>query len=388
MAQAALRPSQNLGRLLRSRRQALGWTLREVSERIQARGEPLPISTLVQMEHGKLDPGARRLHLLLRLFQIPSEFVSDMFEIESLGIEVPEVSSFATAREKARRCWVSGDFNRGFAWHVGLRVSPSWQAAPEEERIDATLQLANYARTAGRLGLATRALDEALRGGIPDDRAWRALVLGSTIWRRLGSRHVALAMIQRASALLGPDDREGFSMVLHEEALLLLEQGDTDAAQTRLRHALRHYRDVEDSTGEARCLVFRARVYVAEEKYSQAIRSARQAEAIADENDLGRVRVSALLQVGLALVLSGRAREAIEVVLPALTLATELQEDGLLFHAHYRLWRAYESLGQRGKADIELKKARLYADFAEDADQEIREVRQAAQVGERLTASE
>ena len=66
-----MKPAVSVGRLLRRKRKDLRLTLREVSERMAERGDRIHVSTLVRVEQGKLDPGVRRLHLLLRLYDVP-----------------------------------------------------------------------------------------------------------------------------------------------------------------------------------------------------------------------------------------------------------------------------------------------------------------------------
>ena len=71
MGSAALKPSIAVGRLFRNRRHEMRLTLRDVSERMEEMGERFPTSTLIRVEQGKLDPGVRRLHLLMKLYRIP-----------------------------------------------------------------------------------------------------------------------------------------------------------------------------------------------------------------------------------------------------------------------------------------------------------------------------
>ena len=89
MGSAALKPSLAIGRLLREKRKERQLTLREVSERMAERGGRIPISTLVRIEQGKLDPGVRRLHALLRFYDVPPHLVADLVELEDLAVELP-----------------------------------------------------------------------------------------------------------------------------------------------------------------------------------------------------------------------------------------------------------------------------------------------------------
>src|SRR5262245_21964846 len=85
MPAGSVRPSAALGRLLRERRTTLRLSLSEVSRRLAATGSPVPHSTLVRIEQGRLDPGVRRLHQLLRLYEIPPHLVADVVELEDMA---------------------------------------------------------------------------------------------------------------------------------------------------------------------------------------------------------------------------------------------------------------------------------------------------------------
>jgi transcriptional regulator with XRE-family HTH domain len=101
MGSAALKPSVAVGRLLRQRRKEMKLTLREVSERMADRGDRIPTSTLVRIEQGKLDPGVRRLHLLLRLYDLPPHLIADLVE----RVEAVVEERFGVKLEREFEVW-------------------------------------------------------------------------------------------------------------------------------------------------------------------------------------------------------------------------------------------------------------------------------------------
>ncbi len=76
MGTVAVRTSPSVSRLLRRKREELGLSLRAVEQKLAEQGERFPASTLSRIEQGKLDPGVRRLHQLLRLYKIPPHLVA------------------------------------------------------------------------------------------------------------------------------------------------------------------------------------------------------------------------------------------------------------------------------------------------------------------------
>ncbi|ANM30649.1 hypothetical protein ABI59_15300 [Acidobacteria bacterium Mor1] len=382
MAQAALRPSKNLGWLLRALRKARGWTLREVSERVAARGEPLPQSTLVQIEQGKLEPGVRRFQMLMRLFDASPEIAAHLVDCEVRGVLLPESSEvigmgFEAACEQVNDTWKAGEFYPGFATYMVMRHTSVWDEAPQLQAQRMTLQLATAARNAGFLDLARFTFEQVMRDDLHPDLTWRALVLGSMIWRALASPEIALALVERASNHLKPDDHTGFSVVLHQEAVMLLELGEARRATARLKHALRHYEETGNERGRALASILLARALLGQRKFSKAREAAAAAVELAAALDNEHTRLSAEVRLGEVLVESGKPLDALPHLLEALSGATRLEDESLQFDAHYQLWRAYDGAGQPAKALRSLEKAQFHAEFGEVQSRAVDEVRAA-----------
>ena len=382
MAQAALRPSRNLGWLLRALRKARGWTLREVSERVAARGEPLPQSTLVQIEQGKLEPGVRRFQMLMRLFDASPETAAHLVDCEVRGVLLPDSTEvigmgFEKACERANELWRAGEFYPGFAIYVVMRHTEVWDEAEQLEAQRLNLRLATEARNAGYLELARFTFEQAMRDDLHPDLTWRALVLGSMIWRALASPEISLSLVERASNHLKPDDHAGFSVVLHQEAVMLLELGEARRATARLKHALRHYEEVGNDLGRVKALILLARAHLGQRQFSKAREAAVSAVDLSASVENEHNRLSAEVRLGEVLVESGKAQDALPHLLEALSGATRLEDESLQFDAHYQLWRAYDSSGQSAKALRSLEKARFHADFGEVQSRAVDEVRTA-----------
>src|SRR5262245_48886909 len=111
---ATKRNPHGLARLLEFRRSSLKLTLQEVARRANAHGEPLPVSTIWRIEKGRLEPGARRLHLLLRIYGIEPNLASELATLEEGLGPLPE-GDFETLYTGARGAWDRGDSREAHA---------------------------------------------------------------------------------------------------------------------------------------------------------------------------------------------------------------------------------------------------------------------------------
>ena len=124
MGSAAIRPLPAVGQLLRKKRQELKLSLQSVSERLSAQGHRIPPSTLGRIEQGRLDPGVRRLYLLLDLYSIPPHLVSDLVEVETLAgtppILVPD-HDLQALHDQGLEHWKKGNVAEGLAYLFAVR---------------------------------------------------------------------------------------------------------------------------------------------------------------------------------------------------------------------------------------------------------------------------
>ena len=86
----ALSPSPAVAQLLRERRGELGLSLRDVQRRTESLGSPIPFTTLAKVEQGKVDPGVKRLHLLLKIYDLPVGLAADLLDLEEFSEEAPD----------------------------------------------------------------------------------------------------------------------------------------------------------------------------------------------------------------------------------------------------------------------------------------------------------
>jgi tetratricopeptide (TPR) repeat protein len=375
MGSAALKTSVAVGRLLRNRRKELRLTLREVSERIAEAGESFPTSTLVRVEQGKLDPGIRRLHILLRLYDIPPHLVADLVELEKLAVEEPKGKDLETLCREGVELWKKGEIGEALAYLFAIR-----QHVPDDDksrllRQRATLNFAIAASDLGKHKLARQLMDDLLCE--PPDPALisRVLIFAASVWRGLGSVEMALASIRQAATHVADDDDQQRAWVLHQEARLLVETGDLKGAKRALDRVMKLYRELGDKDGEARASIVNVNLHLARGEVKAALTCARRTLRMAEEHGLDLSVLSSRLEIGRLLIMSGSSKKALEPLHKALAQATGLGERRAEFYAHYHLWKAHEALGDRDRAKFELHAASYFVQFIEDPVPEAAEVR-------------
>ena len=193
MGSAALKPSIAVGRLLRNRRHEMRLTLRDVSERLEKMGERFPTSTLIRVEQGKLDPGVRRLHLLMKLYRIPPHLVAELVEIEELAVDEPKHADLETLHRKGVEFLKRGQTAQALAHLFAIRQHATDGDASRLMRQKATLTFAIAARDLGKRNLAAQLVDDLLCEPADPSLRLNLLVLASSLWQGKGSVEVALA---------------------------------------------------------------------------------------------------------------------------------------------------------------------------------------------------
>lgn len=373
-----LPPSPRVGRLLRERRIALGWSLRQVEARARTEaGERIPPSTLLRIEQGKLDPGVRRLHLLIRLYDIPSELVSDLVEIESQAIEPEAGIDLETLMRDGERLWKEGQVPSAIGHALALRERAV--ASPEERRLRqrATLQFATYARNLGKLKLAKRLLEDLFAEPPEADAAIDAFVLGASVWRHLGMPDVAIAMIREASRRVGPDDLRHAATVPHQEAKILVEAGRAEEAAQAFDRALEAYGRAPDtfaSFNADRARVLRVAVLEKLGKPEAALEAARLALESSESHGHGLVALFARIELGRMLTLVGRTDEAVGELEKAEAEARFRNDRNAEFHVRFALWKTYLSRGESERAAAELERSKGLLDAVDARSKEAEEI--------------
>jgi transcriptional regulator with XRE-family HTH domain len=375
MGSAALRISPAVGRLLRSRRKELGLTLRDVSEQIGRKGERFPASTLVRVEQGKLDPGVRRLHLLLRLYDLPAQLVDDLVELEAIAAEEPETRDLETLHREGIEHWRRGEIGQGLAHLFAIRVQNPRDGKSRAIRQKATLAFSIAARDLGKLNLAQRLVNDLLCEPSEPSLMARVLIQASTVWHALGSVEAALAFVRQAATHLGPGDHAQSAWVRHQEAKLLLQRCEPALAGRSIDKAITLYRREGDTEGEARALIVRIAILEAQATGDKAIACARKVVRMAERHGHKLVSVSARLELGRLLVKAGSANSAVEELRLAQAQAVLLEDRIAEFYAHYYLWKAHEVQEDRERGRFELRAAEHFVEFIDSSTPEAEEVR-------------
>jgi tetratricopeptide (TPR) repeat protein len=351
-------------------------TLREVSERIAESGESFPTSTLVRVEQGKLDPGIRRLHLLLRLYGIPPHLVADLVELEELAVEEPRGKDLETLCREGVELWKKGDVGQALAHLFAIR-----QHVPDDEeskllRQRATLNFAIAAQELGKFKMARQLVDDLLCEPPDSSLVSRVLILASMVWHDLGSAEMALATLRQAAVHLDDGDLQQKAWVLHQEARLLIKAGDLRDAARALGQALRLYRKLGDTHGEAKASIVRITLLDAKGELDAALAQARKTIRMAEHSGHDLTALSGRLELGRLMIKTGSPGKALEPLHAALSEATRLGERLAEFHAHYQLWKAHQALGDSDRMKFEFQAACYFVKFLDDSSPEATEVRE------------
>src|SRR5262245_3487654 len=108
MAGITDRRALHIARLLESRRADLGLTLEEACRRASALGTPIHVPTLWRIEKGRLDPGVRRLTVLLDVYGIEPDLASELTTLQATVEELP-TGDVVALHEEAKLAWNRGD---------------------------------------------------------------------------------------------------------------------------------------------------------------------------------------------------------------------------------------------------------------------------------------
>ncbi len=375
VGKVAVHPSMVIAELLKRRREELGLSLREVEAWSADTGQRVNFATLARAERGKTDLGARRLYRLFKIYDLPVQLAADLLELEeAAGAEVP-TGSFDELGRQGLEHWQKGDLRKALAHFFTLRTRTPASAQDRLSRQKAIVRMALAAAKLGRVALA-RYIVESLLVEDPEPAVLvPALVLAAQCWRALGSCEVGLGFLARAEARLTPRQHVERAWVFHEKAGNLAQLGELADAESALETAVAAYRRAKDRYGEAAALDVRVALYRERGAWRGMLRAATAAERLARRRGFRRLCAIRGLDRARALRELGRAREALEALREVLAWAVQSDDRIVGFYAHHGLWKAYQALGDPGRASLELRAARDGLRFVDETTPETREIR-------------
>ncbi|UCF69382.1 MAG: helix-turn-helix domain-containing protein [Acidobacteriota bacterium] len=363
--------------MLRTRRQELGLSLRQIEQRAAAEGNPIPFSTLSKIEQAKTEPGLRRLVQLLRLYHLPVELAGELLEVEELAGEVPVEGEDPTALlQEAVDCVKRGDLRRGLAKLLALRLDTADDPDYRLLRQSSTLTLAIACISLGKVKLARRLAEDLLIEGPDPSLLVNVLAFVGRAWRELGVYEGALAFVERAAHHVDDDHPQHRAWVCHELALIHRGKGELDEALRLIDEALEHYRRAEDVRGEAPAIGAKVSILERRGEARAALRLARAGLALAEKHGFENLRLHRMLDEGRLQLALGDREAGLAVLHEALGESIKIGNKDAQFHAHYQLWKAYDGFGDKERARFEEQAACYFVRFVDEVNEASTEVRQ------------
>jgi transcriptional regulator with XRE-family HTH domain len=375
MARVSLVPSRALADLLRQRRLELGLTLRQVQQETEALGRPIPFTTLARVEQGRVDPGVKRLHFLLRLYHLPVELAADLLDLEEFAGQVPKDAPSATLYEEGVKAWKEGDLRRALSNLFALRAN---LPADPDVRVERQRSLLAFAIAAGSLGrhrLSLQIVSDLLLE-TPDRSLIVSVLLQAAIcWHWLGSDEAALGFLARAETHVRESDHQQLAWLHHARASALLAMGALDQAEASLNCALQEYGTAKDDYGASRALAVGVKFRFAQNDPQRALEAARAAREHATARGYKRLAILRKIDEGHAQVLLHDEQGGLAALQEALSASVAEQDAIAQFYSHYYLWKAHAGMSNGARAALELQAAQYYVRFVDEATPEVMEVR-------------
>jgi transcriptional regulator with XRE-family HTH domain len=376
----AIKPSATVAEFLRDLRRGRRLTLRDVERRSGEMGEVIPYSTLARMERGLIDPGIRRLHLLLRLYGVSLAVAGDLLDLELFG-RVPR-GDLADLEDRGVALWKQGKIKDAFRHLFAVRRREAKTAAEELVRQRALLAFAVAAGSLGRRMLAREIVDGLLAAPPHPDLAVAVFVEAAVCWHWLGGKQTALAFLERAERLAGSDLRER-AWIAHLKTSVLVDLGDFAGAEAALETARRSYQRARDSWGTAKLFAAEVKLAFARGQPAMARAAAQAGEAYARRHRFARLQTLRKIEEGQALVLLGEPKEALPVLAAALSQAQEQEDPLAQFFAHYWRCQAFLTTKDLERARLERQSAEYFSRFVDDVTPEIAAIRGESKGGQR-----
>lgn len=356
-------------------------SLSAVSERLEDRGHRVPPSTLGRIEQGKLDPGVPRLHMLLDLYRISPDLVSELIQLETVAGHAPLVvarDDLQELHDQGVKHWKSGDIAQGIAFLLAVLDHVPQTDEASVLRQQTALAFATAARNLGKYRLARYVVDGLLCEPPTPPVLVPALVLAASLWRGLGALEVAMGLIRQAETHLRGSSLSERAWVLHQKSRLLLDSGATEQAEEAVVQALKEYGKHGDTYGEVRAMVLQVAVLEAAKDQRRAVKTARAVIRLSEQHGHSRGVVYGRLELGRLFVKAGKVEQGIEQLAQGLSLAISLRDHNAEFVAHYHLWKAHLDRGDEERAALELETACYFVRYVDEHTPEVEEVRELA----------
>lgn len=367
--------SSAMGSFLRDQRKRLGYTLRDVEERSAAEGKLIPFSTLARIEQGKLDPGVRRLQQLLRVYHVPLQAAGDLLDLEEFAGELPKEKDPKKLYEMGANAWHTGDPRKGLAAFLAMqRLEGDVDGYLRQQALHA---LSCSAAQLGKYEFAKHIVDGLLLEP-PDDRLLiRVLVQAARCWQWLGGLEVALALLERARVHLSPASPPyDKAFVFHLKASIHIDLKQYQEAEQALAVAEKAYRKSKDETGFSRALGTRVRIGFERGDAAKALLAAQAARLYAQRHGFERLRMLYSIEEAHAYLLLGNVTTCLSRLGQVLADAVGASDDLVRFYTHFYFWKAYETLGDEPRAEVEFETAARYLEGVDEVGTETREVRE------------
>lgn len=360
-----MRTAGGLARQLRRRREDLGLTLQDVSRRAAALNEPVPVSTLSQIERGVLDPGVRRLNVLLRICGLDPVVAAELADLEARADALPD-EDLPTLRSELDRYWKEGNAPQSLSRIFAILLRTDRDPVGRIERQKALQFCAIVARQFGKLRLARQIVDDLLCEPLEPPLLIDVLVLSSNLWDRRGGIEVAGALLKHAEARIDPTDTRRVSILKHQRAKLELKLNQPESAASLLEAALSGYQAAADTHNEAKARLLRVSVLEKAGRGEEAAEAAREAIAFAEARDHGLVKTLAQIELGRVLLGLGRVEESAQEIRRGLASAVLLEAPNAEYHAHELLARAFDAMGDGSRAKAERARAAALGQWADE----------------------
>lgn len=369
-------PSQALAGLLRKRRMELGLSLRDVERETEAIGQRIGFTTLGNIERGRVEPGVKRLHTLLRFYDLSPSLVAEVVDLEQFATERPlgTLTPFQLY-EEGRRHWSAGNLREALAHLFELRHRSELAEAERVDRQRALIFLSVAVGGVGKFSLAKMIIEDLLLEGVDPSLLVPALVQQAACWHSLGQQQVAIAVTRHAESLLAADDAKNRAWVLHMKATVLFAMRETGEAESAAESAEKAYRDAGDIEGAIRLGSVTFKLMFEQKRFSEAAEVARRGGEVAEQHGFRRLETIRKLDEGRALLAMKEDQSGFEALNGALAKSIATGDQVLQFYAHFHLWQAYASRKDRRAADLELHACQYLVESIDEVTPEVSEIR-------------